>query len=186
MSAFARFSEHPEAGRLLDAALREGPAHAYLFYGPPGVGKREVARAFARELLRTSRDGAAKHIAALSPRPTAIFAANDSMAVGVIAALVEEGLTVPRDMTVVGFDDIPIAHYISPPLTTIGVDIAELGRRAFGLLCESIAEPRRDARQECIGTKLIVRKSCGTPNISEQTSAQPVRTRQGRKKGEDS
>ncbi len=56
MSTFARFSEHPEAGRLLDAALREGPAHAYLFYGPPGVGKREVARAFARSLLGTERE----------------------------------------------------------------------------------------------------------------------------------
>src|SRR5205814_7193286 len=49
------FSDHPEAGRLLDAALREGPAHAYLFHGPPGVGKREVARTFARELLETTR-----------------------------------------------------------------------------------------------------------------------------------
>jgi DNA polymerase III subunit delta' len=56
VSTFDRFSEHPEAGRLLDAALREGPAHAYLFYGPRGVGKREVARAFARSLLETERE----------------------------------------------------------------------------------------------------------------------------------
>src|SRR5256884_4542779 len=55
VSTFARFSAHPEAGRRLDAALREGPAHAYLFHGPPGVGKREVARTFARELLETTR-----------------------------------------------------------------------------------------------------------------------------------
>jgi DNA polymerase III subunit delta' len=55
VSTFARFSEHPEAGRLLDAALREGPAHAYLFHGPAGVGKREVARTFARALLGTTR-----------------------------------------------------------------------------------------------------------------------------------
>ena len=51
MSTFARFSEHPEAGRLLDAALREGPAHAYLFHGPPGVGKRRAALGFAGALL---------------------------------------------------------------------------------------------------------------------------------------
>jgi DNA polymerase-3 subunit delta' len=56
VSTFARFSEHPEAGRLLDAALREGPAHAYLFHGPPGVGKSEVARVFARALLDTTRE----------------------------------------------------------------------------------------------------------------------------------
>ena len=56
MSTFAHFSEQAEAGRLLDAALREGPAHAYLFHGPPGVGKREVARTFARALLETARE----------------------------------------------------------------------------------------------------------------------------------
>ena len=56
MSTFEHSSEHAEAGRLLDAALREGPAHAYLFHGPPGVGKREVARTFARSLLGTDRE----------------------------------------------------------------------------------------------------------------------------------
>ena len=56
MSTFAHFSEQAEAGRLLDAALREGPAHAYLFHGPPGVGKREVARTFGRALLETTRE----------------------------------------------------------------------------------------------------------------------------------
>ena len=56
MSTFAGFSEHAEAGRLLDAALREGPAHAYLFHGPPGVGKHQVARAFGQALLGTTRE----------------------------------------------------------------------------------------------------------------------------------
>jgi DNA polymerase-3 subunit delta' len=56
VSTFAGFSEHAEAGRLLDAALREGPAHAYLFHGPPGVGKHQVARAFGQALLGTTRE----------------------------------------------------------------------------------------------------------------------------------
>jgi DNA polymerase-3 subunit delta' len=55
-TAFATLSEQQEAKRLLDAALAEGPAHAYLFYGPRGVGKRTFARAFAQELLGTHRD----------------------------------------------------------------------------------------------------------------------------------
>jgi DNA polymerase III subunit delta' len=56
VSRFERFSEQHEAKRLLDAALVEGPVHAYLFYGPPGVRKRRFARAFAQELLGTTRN----------------------------------------------------------------------------------------------------------------------------------
>jgi DNA polymerase III subunit delta' len=55
VSTFAAYSEQPEAKRLLGAALAEGPTHAYLFYGPHGVGKRSFARAFGRELLGTER-----------------------------------------------------------------------------------------------------------------------------------
>jgi DNA polymerase-3 subunit delta' len=55
VSRFERFSEQQEAKRLLDAAVVEGPVHAYLFYGPPGVGKRQLARAFGQELLGTTR-----------------------------------------------------------------------------------------------------------------------------------
>ena len=55
MSRFESVSEQPEAKRLLEAAVVEGPVHAYLFHGPAGVGKRSLARAFALELLGTAR-----------------------------------------------------------------------------------------------------------------------------------
>lgn len=116
------------------------------------------------DFTEASGFAAAREIAAMRPMPTAIFAANDSMAIGVLGALAEAGVSVPRDITVVGFDDIPIARYVSPQLTTIGVDIAELGRRAFALLLDAIARPNtRDPRRERIGTTLVVRKSCGPP-----------------------
>src|SRR5213078_1322127 len=81
---------------------------------------------------------AALELLALEDRPTAIFAANDSMAIGALSALAESGVAVPREMSLSGFDDIPIAHYVNPPLTTIGVDIAELGRRAFAVLADAM------------------------------------------------
>jgi LacI family transcriptional regulator len=123
----------------------------------------------------------------MTPRPTAIFAANDSMAIGALSALTDRGLSVPREMTVVGFDDIPIAHYVAPPLTTIRVDIAELGRRSFALLRDAIKEGAHPNRQECIRTTLVVRKSCTEPESkSKTTSAQPQRKQRGRRKGVES
>ncbi len=103
---------------------------------------------------------AAKIIAARKPRPTAIFAANDSMAIGALSALTDLGVDVPRTMSVAGFDDIPIARYVAPPLTTIRVDIAELGRRAFALLLGALGHPsQKEWQRECVATSLVIRKS---------------------------
>jgi LacI family transcriptional regulator len=122
---------------------------------------------FAGDFTEESGHAAAQKILAATPRPTAIFAANDSMAVGVLAALAEAGVAVPEEMSVAGFDDIPIARYVAPPLTTIRVDIADLGRRAFRLLLEVIEQPPTSParRRDCIATTLVARKSCCSPDI---------------------
>jgi LacI family transcriptional regulator len=113
---------------------------------------------------------AAMKILEQSPRPTAIFAANDAMAVGALFAIREAGLSVPEDMAIVGFDDIPIARYVSPRLTTVTVAIAELGRRAFELLHQSLGDQKASRRQphETLATTLVVRESCGAMLAAEK------------------
>ncbi|HET7501161.1 MAG TPA: LacI family DNA-binding transcriptional regulator, partial [Kofleriaceae bacterium] len=95
-------------------------------------------------------------------RPAAVFAANDVMAIGCLAAFDELGLAVPRDIAVAGFDDIPLAAYVRPALTTMRVPIVELGRGAVERLAAAIAAPgvaRPVVRT--ISVELIVRESCG-------------------------
>ncbi len=101
---------------------------------------------------------AGKQIAVMKPRPTAVFAANDSMAIGALSAFRDAGLRVPADIALVGFDDIPIARFLDPPLTTVKVPIAELGRRALQLLIGGEDQPAR------LNTSLVVRRSCGAEN----------------------
>jgi LacI family transcriptional regulator len=127
---------------------------------------------------------AGRRLAELDPRPTAVFAANDSMAVGVLASLTSAGVNVPVEMSVVGFDDIPIARYVNPPLTTMRVDIAELGRCAFGLLLDAIGNPAAHApRHDLVATTLVVRKSCGAPKLQPKENTQPHRAERIPKNG---
>ena len=126
---------------------------------------------------------AGRRLAELTPRPTAVFASNDSMAVGVLASLTAAGVNVPEEMSVVGFDDIPIARYVNPPLTTIRVDIAELGKCAFALLLDSIGNPAAHApRHDLVATTLVVRKSCGAPKPQPKQNTQPHRAARDRKR----
>jgi len=92
---------------------------------------------------------------------TAVFAANDLSAIGVIAALKRNGHRVPEDVSVVGFDDIHLAAYTSPPLTTIQQPTYEMGRRATEILIDAIEHGRRKARSgnTVFEGKLIIRGS---------------------------
>ncbi|MDF3070144.1 MAG: lacI2 [Polyangiaceae bacterium] len=94
------------------------------------------------------------------PAITAVFVANDQMALGLLRRLHEAGRQVPHDISVVGFDDIPEAAYFTPPLTTVRQDFAELGRRCLGILLARIeggAQPTRVV----VPTELVARDSTG-------------------------
>lgn len=110
---------------------------------------------------------AARSLLMLGDRPTAIFAANDGMAIGALYALREAGLRVPDDIAIGGFDDIPMARYVEPPLSSVHVDISALGERATAALVSMLRHPgRREFIRATAATTLVVRRSCGAPASS--------------------
>jgi LacI family transcriptional regulator len=90
-----------------------------------------------------------------------VFAANDEMAAGIVAAVAAAGLRVPQDLAVVGFDDTRVARMTRPPLTTVRVPMAEMGTKAVELLCQRIADPERPPTRVSLQPQLVVRESCG-------------------------
>lgn len=102
---------------------------------------------------------AAQALAALEERPTAIFATNDAMAIGCLSALREAGLSVPGDIAIAGFDDVPIARYLSPPLTSVRVAIAEMGERAMARLLAGLEGRGAEPLEETIPAALVARAS---------------------------
>ena len=123
----------------------------------PGVAELVLAGDFTEE----SGWRAGSEIATLAQRPTAVFCGNDMMAIGCLAAFAEAGVRVPHDIALAGFDDIPIARYVTPPLTTVRVRIAELGSLALDRLASAIENPGRSAAQhQTLRAELVVRQSC--------------------------
>jgi LacI family transcriptional regulator len=99
----------------------------------------------------------------LHERPTAVFAANDSMAVGAMSAFHEAGIRVPQDVAVVGFDDIPMARYVTPTLSTVRVDLTRLGHRSIDLLLAALRDGAgHEPRHDVVETSLVIRRSCGS------------------------
>ena len=94
---------------------------------------------------------------------TAVFLANDQMALGLLAALHEEGLEIPDDVSVVGFDDLPEAPYFTPPLTTVRQDFAELGRRGVQQVLALLAG--ENLHPDPVPAPLLVRASTGPARL---------------------
>jgi LacI family transcriptional regulator len=94
---------------------------------------------------------------------SAIFAQNDQMAVGAIRALRESGQQVPADVSVIGFDDIPLASYFDPPLTTLRQPMEESGQQAARVLVQTIQDPDRPPEQVLLHARIVERASCAPP-----------------------
>ncbi|MER7394516.1 LacI family DNA-binding transcriptional regulator [Streptomyces sp. NPDC000151] len=94
---------------------------------------------------------------------TAVFAANDQMALGLLRALHEHGRRVPQDVSVIGFDDIPEAGSFLPPLTTVHQDFAEVGRRCVEGVLRQVREGGTDRGTTLVPTRLVLRDSTAPP-----------------------
>ncbi|MEI7844448.1 MAG: LacI family DNA-binding transcriptional regulator [Chloroflexota bacterium] len=137
-----RFAGYKQA--LQDAGLRIEPALIMNGNFHPDSGWE-----LGREML------------SLPNAPTAIFACNDLMAIGVLRAATELGLRIPDDLALVGYDDIELSSYTNPPLTTIKQPTAEMGLTALKFLLGRITEPQSVRQNAVLPVSLVVRGSCG-------------------------
>lgn len=113
----------------------------------------------------TSASGytAMQRLLSMNPRPTAVFACNDLIALGAICAATNAGLSLPKDLSIVGFDDIELAAFTSPPLTTMAQPKYQLGALAAGMLIDRIARKHEQPQRKTLRPELRIRQSTGAP-----------------------
>jgi LacI family transcriptional regulator len=142
-------ADSPDGGERLDAFRTIVTAAGLPFHNPlRGDFTQHTGRIAAQSL----------HIEEL---PDAIVCANDQMAIGVITALRERGVRIPRDVAVVGFDGIGVGRHVQPPLTTVRQPMQPLGAAAVSLLERRLANPAAEPEDLRLPTRLEVRASCG-------------------------
>ena len=173
-------ADHRQGGRLATAHLVErGHSRVACITGTADVtpswervqGYREVLEnvglAYDEGLVRCGNFQAPGGYAAMQEllslpteeRPTGLFACNDLMAIGAICAISEAGLRVPEDVAVVGYDNISLASFMNPPLTTVAQPHQEMGRVAAQLLMDRIKDKAIKAERRLLEPRLIIRQS---------------------------
>ncbi|MBZ0274889.1 MAG: LacI family transcriptional regulator [Anaerolineae bacterium] len=118
------------------------------------------------DYLRGSGYHAMQQLLSLTELPQAVFAANDQMAADAMMAVQERGLRVPEDIAVVGFDDVPLASYVSPALTTVHQPVYEMGWHAAQMALTMLRTTTTEAKvapRVYLPTSLVIRRSCGCP-----------------------
>jgi DNA-binding LacI/PurR family transcriptional regulator len=153
---------------------------AILCHGPPGHATADARLRAAREVLQergvpvpaeciawtdsTLRDAYRQAMHFLGrARPRAIMATNDWTAMAVLRAARDAGLHVPEDVAVTGFDDLPLAPYLEPPLTTVVFSGFDLGREAMRRMIEYV-ETAQPPPRASLPVRLVIRRSCGCPH----------------------
>ena len=105
---------------------------------------------------------AMKKVLNSSIRPTAVFIASDTVALGSLNALYQEFIRVPEDMAIMGFDDIPLSRHLAPPLSTIHIPAHELGWNAASLLIKWLDQNEIPEKDCLLDTEIVIRESCGS------------------------
>jgi LacI family transcriptional regulator len=113
---------------------------------------------------------AMRQILASSAHPTALFAGNDTLAIGAMVAVHEAGLSIPENFAVVGFDDVPAAAFSCPPLTTIRSHALEQGKLLGEVAIALVAGKEIGSRQDVLPLELVIRASCGAVNSQTKSS----------------
>lgn len=163
-----------------DARQREQGYCAAMAKYAPGAALDIVAGDFTEE----SGHRAGRQLLARKTRPQAVFAANDMMAVGCLSAFKEAGMRVPQDIALAGFDDIPIARYVTPALSTVRVRIADFGRLALGRLADLLEHPEQESRSaDTLGFEIVARDTCGANSSTRLSTATSKSSKQAARGG---
>ncbi len=117
------------------------------------------------DFLPASGQAHARELLAAADRPTAIFAGSDLQALGVIAAATDAGLRVPDDLSVVGYDDIPVSRWMSPQLTTVHQPLRRMGEEATRLVLRLAEGSAQETVRMDLATHLVIRGSTAPPRI---------------------